>query len=396
MLFPIGQLLEGRAAPLCVARTATVRDALGLMVKNDFSQLPVVDEEGHLVGIVTDQTITRTYYLLGEVVSLLDLTVEHCVARVDPISPDDDLFEACDQLRNAASALVIVQDGKPLGILTAYDMTNFFRHRSEDFIHIEDIEVTLRLRTRDAFPDDAALNQALLVALGPDPNDPTQPRKDFNSLNMGDMIYLITHEQNWPQFNGIFEPLELFRLLMNRVREVRNLLAHFRGRADQVQDTTLKYAIDWLAMRARPQSADAHPIRRRRITPADVPPRQPGSSRYAVLEDWLRAQAPDPAGLRVGFADLETLLGGKLPNSALRHASWWSNTNLNEAQCHAWHDAGWEVGHVDLTMREVTFQPRTVPAETPAPTPALAPLPPPTNGTGPASPTPSPAIPIAS
>lgn len=384
MLFPIGQLLEGRAAPLCVPRTATVREALGIMVQNDFSQLPVVDDEGHLVGIVTDQTITRTYYLLGEVVSLLDLTVEHCVARVDPISPDDDLFEACDQLRSAASALVIVQDGKPLGLLTAYDLTNFFRHRSEDFIHIEDIEVTLRLRTRDAFPDDAALDQALLVALGPDPNDPAKPRKDFNSLNMGDMIYLITHEQNWPQFNGIFEPLELFRLLMNRVREVRNLLAHFRGRADQVQDTTLKYAIDWLAMRARPQPPDTNPIRRRRINPAEVPPRQPGSTRYAVLHDWLHAQDPTAAGLRLPFGDLETLLGGKLPSSALRHASWWSNTNLNEAQCQAWHDAGWQVGHVDLTMREVIFQPLTVPADTPASTPPAPPLP--TNGTGPASP----------
>lgn len=383
MLFPIGQLLEGRAAPLCVPRTATVREALGIMVQNDFSQVPVVDEAGHLVGLVSDQSITHTYYLLGEAVALLDLTIEHCLTRVDPLSPDDDLFEACDQLHDAAGALVIVEDGKPVGLLTAYDMTNFFRHRSEDFIHIEDIEVTLRLRTRDAFPDDAALNRALLVALGPDPTDPTKPRKDFNVLNMGDLIYLITHDENWPQFNGLFEPLELFRLLMNRVREVRNLLAHFRGRADQVQDTTLKYAIDWLAMRSRLQASDTNPIRRHRIHPAEVPPRQPGSTRYAILHDWLRAQDPASAGLRLAFGDLEALLGGKLPNSALRHASWWSNTNLNEAQCRAWHDAGWQVTQVDLMTREVTFQP--VPA-TAAATPA--PTPPPTNGTGPPAPAP--------
>jgi CBS domain-containing protein len=386
MLFPIGQLLEGRAAPLCVPRTATVREALSIMVKNDFSQLPVVDEAGHLVGIVSDQSITRTYYLLGDVVSLLDLTIEHCVARVDPLSPDDDLFEACDQLHDAAGALVVVEDGKPVGLLTAYDMTNFFRHRSEDFIHIEDIEVTLRLRTRDAFPDDAALNRALIVALGADPTDPTKPRKEFNTLNMGDMIYLITNEQNWPYFNGIFEPLELFRLLMNRVREVRNLLAHFRGRADQVQDTTLKYAIDWLAMRSRLQAADDNPLKRRRIHPAEIPPRQPGSNRYDVLREWLRRQDPAPAGLRVAFGDLETLLGGKLPGSAVRHASWWSNTNLNEAQCRAWHDAGWQVGQVDLTMHEVVFQPLAG-AGSPTPTPAV-PIPP-ANGANPPVPTPA-------
>jgi CBS domain-containing protein len=370
MLIPIGQLIEGHPAPICVAQDALVKDALGLMIKHDFSQLPVVDGEGDLVGLISERSITRAYYLLGGVVSLLDLPVDHCLLRVDPISPEDDVFEACDLLRTSAQALVVARDGKPIGLLTSSDLTEFFRQRSEDFIRVEDVEVTLRLRTRDAFPDDDAMTAALLTALGPHPEKPNRPRREFNHLGMGELLTVMTHEQNWPRFNGMFEPLELFKLLMSRVREVRNMLAHFRGHTDPVQDTMLRYAMDWLYMRARPPQPDGDGPRRVRIYSSDVPERAPGSSRYAALGSWLRQQEPDPAGVRMSFRDLETLLGGALPASALKHVAWWSNNPRPEAQYEAWHGAGWQVANVNLTTREVVFQPLNA-----APTPAAAPAP---------------------
>src|SRR5688572_28668341 len=112
MLIPIGELLEGREPPICVRQDALVKEALGLMMRHDFSQLPVVDPEGDLVGVISEQFIARAYYLLGGVVSMLDLAVDHCLLRVDPLDPDDDLFEACDQLRSSSQTLVIARDGK--------------------------------------------------------------------------------------------------------------------------------------------------------------------------------------------------------------------------------------------------------------------------------------------
>jgi CBS domain-containing protein len=360
MLFAIRQLLEGRPAPLCVPQNTRIRDALQLMMRHGYSQLPVVEDDGDLLGIISNKTIAHTYFLLGGQVALLELTVDHCLMRVDPLTPDDDLFEACEKLRDEESALVIVEGRKPVGLLTAGDLTDFFRHRSEDLIRIEDIEVTLRLRARDAFPDDAEMDHALLLALGPDPQDPTRPKKHFNHLSMGDLLHLITHEENWPRFNGMFEPIELFTSLMDRVRQVRNILAHFRGNADQIQDTTLKYAVDWLATRAGAVQADGSGPRRLTVDRAQTAGAVPGK-RYDPLREWLSRQEQDPLGIRVNFRDIETLLGGALPTAARKHQSWWSS-NPNEAQSKAWLEAGWRVSEVNLAKHEVTFQPVSVAA----------------------------------
>ncbi|MDQ3705839.1 MAG: CBS domain-containing protein [Chloroflexota bacterium] len=363
MLFAIKQLLDGRPAPVCVPQNARVKDALQLMMKHDFSQLPVVEADGDLLGIISHKTIAHTYFLLGGQVPLLDLTVDHCLMRIDPLTPEDDLFEACEKLRADDSAVVIVEGRKPVGLLTAGDLTDFFRYRSEDLIRIEDIEVTLRLRARDAFPDDASMDQALILALGPDLKDPTKPKKQFNHLSMADLLHLITHEQNWPRFNGMFEPLELFTSLMDRVRQVRNILAHFRGNADQIQDTTLKYAVDWLATRAGTFQGDGSGPRRLTVDRPQTAGGMPGK-RYDPLKEWLSLQEQDPAGIRVNFRDIETLLGGALPAAAKKHQSWWSS-NPNEAQAQAWLEAGWRVSEVNLARREVTFQPASA-AATPA------------------------------
>jgi CBS domain-containing protein len=54
MLFPVERLIQGRGKPLCVKQDQTVREALALMVENDYSQLPVQDEHGRLTGLISD------------------------------------------------------------------------------------------------------------------------------------------------------------------------------------------------------------------------------------------------------------------------------------------------------------------------------------------------------
>jgi hypothetical protein len=171
----------------------------------------------------------------------------------------------------------------------------------------------------------------------------------------------------------MFEPLELFTSLMDRVRQVRNILAHFRGSADQIQDSTLKYAVDWLSTRAgAAQTADGGP---KRVT-ITQPQARAGAlgKRYDPLKEWLSQQEQTPTGLTVNFRDLETLLSGPLPAAARKHQSWWSS-NPNEAQSRAWLEAGWRVSQVNLPRREVTFQPagaQVTPQVIPQVTPQMA------------------------
>ncbi len=357
MLFPISQMVEGREPPLCAAQDLQVRQAMKIMLKNDFSQLPVVDADGYFVGMISQAVVANTYFLLDGEVQVLDLTLDHCVEQVDPLTPDDDLFEACDRVRRGEYAVVVVQDRKPVGIFTANDLTEFFRRRSEDFLKIEDIEITLRLRTRDAFPDDEAMNEAIMNALGPNPDDPKMARKAFTDLSLGELVQVMIASNNWPKFNGMFAPIGLFNSLMGNIRQVRNQLAHFHGNADPVQNMALKYARDWLSTRAAAARYLNSPARQVRPEQADLPAQGTIEDPWRALEDWLKKQEKTPDGIKVSLRDLDMVMGGKLPKGARKYTSWWSNTHPENPQCAAWIAAGWKIVHPNLVTQEVILMP---------------------------------------
>lgn len=205
MLFPLEKLLKA-GKPMCIHRDKTIWDALQLMVENDFSQLPVVDSQGKLLGIISEQSIVRKYRLIGRSVSLLDLTVDHCQTTPDVLPPSEDLFKALDLLKNV-SAIIIVDNGEPCGILTDYDTTHFFREVAGGLLLIEDIEVTLRKYIEAAFPEDNPMQAALIHAFGY--KDTAKPVVGYNELSFGQHIQLITAEKIGPSLK---EFLNLRRL----------------------------------------------------------------------------------------------------------------------------------------------------------------------------------------
>src|SRR5712692_7380333 len=225
MLFPLERLIDRPEKPAlaCVRHDETIRDALKCMIENDFTQLPVVDKDQDLMGIISEQRIMRMYYHLVEGVSLLDLQVDHCLAPAVTLPSDRDVFEALNRLKDKdVFAIVVVKGSKPIGILTDYDMTQFFRDISEGLIFVEDIEFTLRQHIEKAFPEEHSMMAALMAAFKQDRSDPSKPAKAFARLTLYEYIQLMTNERNWPKFKGILEPKGLFVKLMEPVTETRN------------------------------------------------------------------------------------------------------------------------------------------------------------------------------
>jgi hypothetical protein len=75
--------------------------------------------------------------------------------------------------------------------------------------------------------------------------------------------------------------------------------------------------------------------------------------KYEPLEKFLKGRR---ASLwRVGFRDIEALLGFKLPPSAFKYPAWWSNDETGHSHAKAWLDAGWRTEEVDLESRKLTF-----------------------------------------
>ena len=77
-------------------------------------------------------------------------------------------------------------------------------------------------------------------------------------------------------------------------------------------------------------------------------------SKYDSLGVYLKRQAGDR--IPMTFAEIEKIIGAKLPRSAREHRPWWGNSAANHVNAKAWLDAGFESEQVDMAGRKLVFR----------------------------------------
>src|SRR5687767_212715 len=76
--------------------------------------------------------------------------------------------------------------------------------------------------------------------------------------------------------------------------------------------------------------------------------------KYKPLERHLRVAGR--SRLSLTFAQIERILGARLPGSARRYPAWWSNENEgSHVQAQAWRGPGYRTEDVDVVGETVTF-----------------------------------------
>jgi hypothetical protein len=78
------------------------------------------------------------------------------------------------------------------------------------------------------------------------------------------------------------------------------------------------------------------------------------SSKYELLTLHLRAQRA--SRVPMSFAEIERVLGTKLPPSASSHRAFWSNNPTNNVVTKAWLEAGFQSEQVDLGGGKLVFK----------------------------------------
>ncbi|WP_339309738.1 hypothetical protein NZ043_27320 [Paenibacillus sp. FSL k6-2145] len=74
-------------------------------------------------------------------------------------------------------------------------------------------------------------------------------------------------------------------------------------------------------------------------------------NKYDPLNEYLCSKVT----LTLTYADIEYIIGSKLPESAFKDRTWWGNTtNATRVQAHSWLKAGWKVEKVNLG-ENITF-----------------------------------------
>jgi len=117
--------------PVTIGPKTTVPEAHKLMKEHDFRRLPVVDDHGRLIGIVTlsdlreagpspatSLSIFELNYLLAQ------LTIDKIMTRdVVTVSPDATIRDAANlMLKHEVGALPVMEDDKLIGIITESDI----------------------------------------------------------------------------------------------------------------------------------------------------------------------------------------------------------------------------------------------------------------------------------
>lgn len=361
MIYTLSAVLEGRRAPLTVLGDSKIGDALRLMTEKRVGQLPIVDATGKLSGIISQQTILSLYYHSRGRSNLLELTVDHCQDAVVTIDLRDDLFAAINLLdARGVYAVVIVDDDKPVGILTAKDMAHFFRNLFEGLMLVEEIELTLNGYIEAAFPTPEAMNHALIAALGPSQANPDEPSQNWGRLSLASKIWLITDDDTWPHFEAVFSPRSVFKELMEQTREIRNTMAHFSGRPDEMHFDGLRRAKQWLIGRPQYDPANVKPVK---VNPAVVSSKPQPSVDVATLaalapkiDAFIQSKASDASSfITVRIKDLERILGIPFPAQAYDQSGWWVRHLQNDGE-RAWLSPCWWIEDFDLVAGHLVFR----------------------------------------
>lgn len=109
--------------PVCCTADTSLVDVAKLMVDNDCGEIPIVDEDMHPVGVVTDRDITCRTVAKG--INPLELTAADCMTSPClAITADTDLTECCHMLEDhqLRRLLVVDEDGCLCGIVAQADV----------------------------------------------------------------------------------------------------------------------------------------------------------------------------------------------------------------------------------------------------------------------------------
>lgn len=212
--YRIERLGIGTRPPISIEPDATITEAVTMMLRNDFSQLPVMTNERQVKGIISWKTLGSRLALRKEC-----KYVREAMERPREVSGDDSIFEAILLLQQSDCVLVRDSTHKISAILTAYDISSTFRQLAEPFLILGEIENHIRLLVNGHFTKEELSSVR-------DPNDSSRQVESVADLTLGECVRLLENPTNWERLDLLVHRGTFIRDL-DQVRRIRNDVMHF-------------------------------------------------------------------------------------------------------------------------------------------------------------------------
>jgi CBS domain-containing protein len=210
----IGKLRAANRPPVSVPPDAPLTKATSLMMMHEYSQLPVIQGERTLKGVISWESIGRRLTLgqLGQLVrDAMDSPAE--------VDADKSLFAAIGTIIDNQYVIVRGRNNQISGIVTASDLSEQFQQLAEPFLLLGEIENHLRRLIEPAFS--ASELQKVRA-----PEDTKRTVEAVSDLTFGEYVRLLQDPTRWAKVN-LSVDRAVFIERLERVNAIRNDVMHF-------------------------------------------------------------------------------------------------------------------------------------------------------------------------
>jgi len=245
----VSRFLSNRGV-VSVTRDAPLDAAITQMLLNDFSQLPVMQGDRTVDGMISWHSIGKRQAFGGE-----SRVVADCIEPSNEVKTEASILEATRAIREHECVLVRSKDNRIIGILTAADMNVNFEQVSEPFLLLSYVENHLRMLIKPCFTVEE-------LQAGKDPLDAERTISDVADMTFGEYVRLLDNHERWSKLK-----LSLDRKIvvdqLKQVRDIRNDVMHFSPEGIEEADMALLRRVsDFLEFAVRTQQAQRNSAKR--------------------------------------------------------------------------------------------------------------------------------------
>lgn len=239
---PINRLSLLKAAsrvPVSVSRDSNLEKAYLAMWKNDYSQLPIMNNDREVIGLITWQSIAKGLITNKSSNNVKDFITDDFVI-LDESTP---LFDAIKEVIRIGVVFVRDKEKKIKGPITPSDLNEQFLEQIEPYILLEQIENYIRLILH---------NKIILEELEKliTMNDENRAITSLSDMTFGEYIRVIQNYEMWKLLTLPFDKAD-FENDLECIRKIRNGVMHFHPDGISENELTLlrkmsKFLMDYM------------------------------------------------------------------------------------------------------------------------------------------------------
>jgi|HubBroStandDraft_2_1064218.scaffolds.fasta_scaffold44364_2 predicted transcriptional regulator len=212
--YRIGRLEMANRRPVSIAPDAPTSEAVTIMLKHDFSQLPVMTGERSVKGVFS----WRAYgsrRSLGQTCSY----VRESMDDSHRVGLNDSIFHIVALMQDYDCVLVEDASGVITGIITPYDISVTFGQLGEPFLILGEIENHVRRLIEGRFTKEE-------LTLARDPVDQSRQIESVTDMTFGEYVRLLENPDRWAKLELALDRRTFVKDL-EEVRGIRNDVMHF-------------------------------------------------------------------------------------------------------------------------------------------------------------------------